>query len=254
MVRRPAVDDERWLHAWSAAAALPEWRRVPALVAALGDGAVDDPEDWPLGAVAASAMALVAPLCGGTLHASAACATCGEAMEVTLPVADLVALAATGGEAAGAIDTAGHRLTLRRPRRATSPPSPLGRTTSTWPRGMLLGRCVTAADPELPTPVPAAMVAEIEAALEALDPLAVVTLESTCPACGSPDAPVLDLLDCAWTVVEAHARRLLGEVHRLARAYGWREARRPRPRPQRAAPPTWSSSRDPRDLVVLVSA
>ena len=67
------------------------------------------------------------------------------------------------------------------------------------------------------------MVAEIEAALEALDPLAVVTLESTCPACGNPDVPVLDLLDCAWTVVEAHARRLLGEVHRLARAYGWRE-------------------------------
>ena len=39
----------------------------------------------------------------------------------------------------------------------------------------------------------------------------------------SRTAPVLDLLDCAWTVVEAHARRLLGEVHRLARAYGWRE-------------------------------
>ena len=92
------------------------------------------------------------------------------------------------------------------------------------------------------------MVAEIEAALEALDPLAVVTLESTCPACGSPDAPVLDLLDCAWTVVEAHARRLLGEVHRLARAYGWREhdvlalgARAPRRLPGARA-------RDPRDL------
>ena len=130
-----AVDDERWLHAWSAAAALPEWRRVPALVAALGDGAVDDPEDWPLGAVAASAMALVTPLCGGTLHASAACATCGEAMEVTLPVADLVALAGAGGEAAGAIDTAGHRLTLRAPAPRTSPPSPLERTTLTWPPG-----------------------------------------------------------------------------------------------------------------------
>ena len=221
-----AVDDERWLHVWSAAAALPEWRRVPALVAALADGAgggADDPEDWPLGALAASAMALVTPLCGGTLHASAACATCGEAMEVTLPVADLVALGDTDGEAAGAIDTGGHRLTLRAPGPRDLAAVAARADDPEVAAGMLLGRCITAADPELPTPVPASMVAEIEAALEALDPLAVVTLESTCPACGSPDAPVLDLLDCAWTVVEAHARRLLGEVHRLARAYGWRE-------------------------------
>ena len=217
-----AVDDERWLHVWSAAAALPEWRRVPALVAGLG-GAVDDPEDWPLGALAASAMALVAPLCGGTLHASTACATCGEAMEITLPIADLVALGGTGGEVADAVDAAGHRLTLRAPGPRDLAAVAARADDPEVAAGMLLGRCITAADPELPTPVPAAMVAEIEAALEALDPLAVVTLESTCPACGSPDAPVLDLLDCAWTVVEAHARRLLGEVHRLARAYGWRE-------------------------------
>ena len=70
-----ALDDERWLRAWSAAAALPEWQRVPALLAALGDDRadVDDADGWPIGAVAASAIAVVAHACGGRVQAAATC-------------------------------------------------------------------------------------------------------------------------------------------------------------------------------------
>jgi hypothetical protein len=49
-------------------------------------------------------------------------------------------------------------------------------------------------------------------------------LRVNCADCGAVwDAP-FDPVPFLWERVEASARRLLGEIHALARAYGWREA------------------------------
>jgi hypothetical protein len=55
------------------------------------------------------------------------------------------------------------------------------------------------------------------------DPLAEVVLRLTCPGCGHQWRADLDIGAFFWTEIVAEARRLLGEVAALARAYGWRE-------------------------------
>ncbi|MGA7341686.1 MAG: hypothetical protein WBE72_07765 [Terracidiphilus sp.] len=55
------------------------------------------------------------------------------------------------------------------------------------------------------------------------DPLAEILLSFECPACKSTHEQPLDLPEFLWAEVEAVAKRLLSEIHILARAYGWSE-------------------------------
>jgi hypothetical protein len=66
-------------------------------------------------------------------------------------------------------------------------------------------------------------VAALAAALAAADPGAELLLELRCPACEHGWRELLDVAAFLWAEIEAQARRLLREVHVLARAYGWRE-------------------------------
>ena len=45
-----------------------------------------------------------------------------------------------------------------------------------------------------------------------------------CPTCGNQWQLFFDIAAFLWLKIEMQARRLLREVHTLARAYGWREA------------------------------
>jgi hypothetical protein len=56
------------------------------------------------------------------------------------------------------------------------------------------------------------------------DPLAETRLALSCPSCGREWADTFDIGRFLWAEVEARARRILWEVHALARAYGWSEA------------------------------
>jgi hypothetical protein len=55
------------------------------------------------------------------------------------------------------------------------------------------------------------------------DPQADVRLALDCPACGHNFLAAFDVAAYLWSEVNAWAYRLLGEVHSLASAYGWRE-------------------------------
>jgi hypothetical protein len=65
---------------------------------------------------------------------------------------------------------------------------------------------------------------EIGEKMASADPLARPTLSLECAGCGTKWDEPLDLVAFFWAEVEAKARRLLMEVHRLASAYGWSEA------------------------------
>jgi hypothetical protein len=56
------------------------------------------------------------------------------------------------------------------------------------------------------------------------DPQAEVLLDLACPACDHRWPLLFDATAYLWAEIAVHARRLLREVHLLARAYGWREA------------------------------
>lgn len=72
--------------------------------------------------------------------------------------------------------------------------------------------------------LPGDVVEAIAARMEAADPQAAVHLHSLCVGCGHEWQSVFDIESFFWSEIGAWAKRILREVHTLARAYGWREA------------------------------
>lgn len=56
------------------------------------------------------------------------------------------------------------------------------------------------------------------------DPQAEILLNLTCPACNHNWQILFDIVAFFWNEISIQAKRLLYEVHTLARFYGWREA------------------------------
>jgi hypothetical protein len=71
---------------------------------------------------------------------------------------------------------------------------------------------------------PDGVMAHVAEQMAARDPLAEIELALACPACGHQWQLIFDIASFLWLKIEMQARRLLREVHTLARAYGWREA------------------------------
>ena len=68
---------------------------------------------------------------------------------------------------------------------------------------------------------------EIEEVAEKMalaDPLAEIALGFECPVCQHTSEEVLDLSSFLWAEIETRAKRLLFEIHALARSYGWAES------------------------------
>jgi hypothetical protein len=64
----------------------------------------------------------------------------------------------------------------------------------------------------------------IVAGMAQADPQADVRLSISCPACSHNWSIHFDILSFFWKEVDAWARRLLLDIHILARSYGWRES------------------------------
>jgi hypothetical protein len=59
--------------------------------------------------------------------------------------------------------------------------------------------------------------------MEEADPHGDLQIGATCPTCHQENQLPFDIVSFFWIEIDAWARRLLGEVHLLARAYGWSE-------------------------------
>jgi hypothetical protein len=60
-------------------------------------------------------------------------------------------------------------------------------------------------------------------ALEEADPCIDFAVDLECPACAHAWSAPFDVAGYLWEEIDTRARRLLDEVHVLARAYGWPE-------------------------------
>jgi hypothetical protein len=56
------------------------------------------------------------------------------------------------------------------------------------------------------------------------DPQAELLLDLNCPACQHTWQVLFDIVSFFWMELSVQAKRLMREVHLLARSYGWREA------------------------------
>ena len=161
------------------------------------------------------------------LEAFAECPGCAEPLEYTLQVRDLLAEEEQREGAGELAMTAGEiSLRLRLPNSLDLAAAASGDASAA---GQLLAeRCILdARSGSSAVPVqglPAAIVEEAETRLAEADPLAEVLIDLECAACAHRWQAVLDIESFLWVKIGALAKRLLREVHVLARAYGWREA------------------------------
>ena len=176
--------------------------------------------DWPLGRRNAALAELRCASFGSRLQGWTACQRCGEKLEVevdgrllagegadpTLPAAESIVVKGqafrlpTSRDLARAVREGDAALAARR----------LLETCCLETRGTTVW-----SDAELE---------EIGDRLAAADPQAETRLALRCPACDNEWEETLDLINFLWREIEARARRVLGEIHTLASAYGWSEA------------------------------
>ena len=72
--------------------------------------------------------------------------------------------------------------------------------------------------------MPAQILEKLEEEMSTLDAQANIQVELECPSCRRGWTVAFDILAFFWSELDAWAQRMLVEVHKLASAYGWREA------------------------------
>jgi len=206
---------------WERCLPQPPGGRAVTLLAHVDPGA--DPASLPVGRRDAALLALHAAAFGGRLVAVADCPGCGEWLDLGV---DATELARVSGEAADppaelTVRHGGYGLRLRLPTAGDLAAVPADGAA-------LLARCTLAVDRDGVAADPYGLPAEVRRAAEerlaAADPGAELELALTCPSCDHRWQEALDPVAFVWAEVDGWARRLAGEVHVLAAAYGWSEA------------------------------
>jgi hypothetical protein len=165
---------------------------------------------------------------GARLESVVECPACQERLEFTLNVADIRAAPEHEGEAGELQATLdGYEVRFRLPNSRDL--ITIARLLDVGQaRSMLVQRCLieakrdgeSVAVADLPEPV----IAGLAEQMARLDPQAEVQLNLSCPACEHRWSLLFDIVSFLWAEIGGQARRLLRDVHTLARAYGWREA------------------------------
>ncbi|HYG09340.1 MAG TPA: hypothetical protein VD835_05155 [Pyrinomonadaceae bacterium] len=167
-------------------------------------------------------------LFGSELNAFSECLNCGTQLEFTLSVGALRGdERALPSETEFELEAEGYALRFRLLdsldlRAAAAAPNPHAA------RRLLAGRCVLAAhrggEPLSVAELPDTLIERLAARLAECDPQAEALIDLACPACERSWQVPFDIASFIYTEISAQARRLLREVHELARAYAWHEA------------------------------
>ncbi len=214
----PALSAAQLLSVWEHGALRHPLDRALLLFAVAEPGLAPDAlADAPLGACNAALMRLRRDCFGAAIPAWTDCPACGERMSFELDLAQLPAMTPVPD----VVEVEGHRFRCPGARQlgalADCPDA------DEAARRLLLS-CI--AD-EAQAPADNAMLDQLlvhaEHAIEAADPWADVAVDYQCPACGHAGEAAFDIASYLWEEIEAHASRLLDEVHLLASSYGWRE-------------------------------
>lgn len=224
-MRVAALTRERLLRGWEEGLGRGRVARAVALAAAAGGHTFAEACDLPLGARDALLVELRGACFRGDVQALADCPACGEELEVAVPLSDLRRCRET---VPGEVTVGGRRVGFRALTSRDVLSVEAAGPACAGARRRLVTRCVLAvdgeaADGEAVDALGDEVLDAVAAALPAVDPGADIRLDLTCALCGHGWAAPFDVAAHLWADVDACARGLLGDVHALARAYGWRE-------------------------------
>jgi hypothetical protein len=205
----------------------PVDRALSLLSACSGEGR-QDLAALPIGQRDARLLAVFEHLFGSALDAFVECPRCDERLEYSVSTQDLILRSEIPADEESLTLKSGD-LTMRLRLPNSVDLSVASRCADiTGARRILMERCVQQAAEggrELPVPaLPDAVIEQVAARLAELDPQADLVIDLECSACGYPWQIVLDIESFLWVKINSLAKRLLREVHVLARAYGWRES------------------------------
>ena len=162
---------------------------------------------------------------GDELRAIVACPGCGESLEFTTTVSEFSPVESPPTELVTV--QAGLLQASIRPPTTVDLFAIRDAQSIETARDELFSRCVESVERDGAPVKLASLSADEIAAIAAAasdDPgLSDLVLDLTCAACGAAWQSTFDVAAFLWEEVRAFASRLLPEVHRIARAYGWSE-------------------------------
>lgn len=174
----------------------------------------------PVGERDARLLEVYEDLFGDELEALVRCTSCGEELEVRLPVKSVRVEAPARDREWHTIDSGASAVEFRLPNSIDlAAVAPV--TGNSLRRLRLLERLVRQQGKveEMSEEV----AEKIERRMGELDPQAEICLELRCDACGAAFEAVFDVGSFLWAELDHWARRTLRDVHLLARGYGWSE-------------------------------
>lgn len=215
------------VNAWESGLDRHPVSRALALLACCSDHSRDTLAALPIGRRDALLLEVYERLFGPAMDAFAECPACSEPLEYSLVAADLRGPLKAPFENELMLDTHGFQLHLRLPNSEDLERAGRFNDLSTA-RRFLLESCIAeashAGSPIPNSAVPDSLSEEIEACITQADPQTEILIRLCCSACQHSWQVLFDIERFLWVKFSALAKRLLREVHTLARAYGWSEA------------------------------
>ncbi|MFF3072932.1 hypothetical protein ACFVSN_02250 [Kitasatospora sp. NPDC057904] len=217
-----ALTEEGLLAVWEAGRGQDPVRRALVLAAA-GGGDPAAVADLAVGRREELVLGLRVRCFGPGLPCAVTCPSCRTELELELTAQDVTAAAPEGERVvrAGGFELAFRPVTTRDLLAVRGAPRASARRA-------LLRRVLTSAvadgRPVAADALPADVLEAVAGALAGRDPQADVRLDLDCAECGHAWTSPFDASGYLWAELDAHARRLLHDVHALATAYGWTEA------------------------------
>lgn len=164
---------------------------------------------------------------GHEATAWAECPGCGERVEWSFPLGAIILPTSVEGGEVHELEWNDLNISFRLPD-SRDLAAISGRSDTATAHAELVGRCVLAVErdgePLDSSELSAGALEALARAMAEADPQAEVLFDLQCPACSLSWQLPFDIASYLWIELAAAARRLLGEVHILARAYGWHEA------------------------------
>jgi hypothetical protein len=179
--------------------------------------------DWPLGRRNRALAQLRMLYFGPDLEGWTVCGNCGEQLEFRLDCRSLESTPQAAEHERISMDGKTFRLPTSRDLACIA-----FTADSNEAALQLLQACEISGEsnglPENPAKWSTEKIDDIATRMSTADPLAEISVALDCPICHHASEETLDLCDFLWTEIETRARRMLGDVHLLALAYGWAES------------------------------
>jgi len=160
---------------------------------------------------------------GDRIESVARCPRCGESLELNFSLDDIRVPSPQGSPQDWWLEHDGYRVRYRVPNSADLDIAGAC-IDPAEAQQMILARCLLESDGPDAALLPETVASAVITAMAEQDPQADVQLALTCPSCRHAWSVGFDIGAFFWSEISTWARRVLWEVHRLARAYGWSEA------------------------------